>query len=133
MYRVSRKWARAVFPLFLTLPAYFLLNVPQPLSAQTLISGDISGTVTDPSGAVVPNAHVTVTSVETGQSKAATSDAGGAYRVSLLTPGHYKVSVTASGFETATLTVSVSPGVVVPANVQLTVGQASTTVQVVGS
>src|SRR5579859_5414266 len=110
-YRLSPEWARRALAVLLMLPTFFLLTIPEPLSAQTLISGDISGTVTDPSGAVVPNAHVTVTSVETGQSKAATSDAGGAYRVSLLTPGNYKISVTASGFQTSTLTVTVVAGV----------------------
>lgn len=133
MFRLSRKCAWGVFPLLLALPTSLLLTSPEPASAQTLISGDISGTVTDPSGAVVPNAHVTVTSIETGQTKAATSDAGGNYRVSLLTPGHYKISVTAPGFQTSTLTVSVVAGVVTAANAQLTVGQTSTTVQVMGS
>ena len=133
MSYLSNKWARGVSSFLLAVPACFLLNLPQAASAQTLISGDISGTVTDSSGAVVPNAHITVTSVETGQAKAATTDTGGAYRVSLLTPGHYNISVTAPGFQTSTLTVTVVAGVVVPANVQLTVGQASTTVQVVAT
>lgn len=133
MFQASRTWARRVISVLLALSACFLLNLPQTASAQTLISGDISGTVTDSSGAVVPNARVTVTSVETGQSKAATADAGGAYRVSLLTPGHYNIAATAQGFQTATMSVQVVAGVVTPANLQLTVGQASTTVQVVGT
>ena len=47
--------------------ALAFLTLPQPLKAQSNISGDISGTVMDASGAAVPNAQVTVTSLEKGQ------------------------------------------------------------------
>jgi len=69
---------------------------------QSNISGDIAGTVTDPSGAAVSNAQVTVTSDARGDSKVVTSDSNGSFRVPLLSTGKYKVSVTAAGFQTAT-------------------------------
>ena len=59
------------------------------LMAQSLISGDLTGTVTDPSGAVVPNATVTLKSDATGETRTATTNANGAYRFSLLGPGSY--------------------------------------------
>ena len=99
-------------------------------SAQTNISGDISGTVTDASGAVVPNATVTVTNKGTGEVKTAKSNATGSYRVSLLPPGAYHVVVTESGFQTSSSDVSVSAGQVQAADAKLNVGNSSTTVEV---
>jgi len=62
-----------------------------PLHAQA-ISGDLVGTVTDASGAVVPNATVTATNVATGVRATASSNASGIYRLSNLLPGNYNVS-----------------------------------------
>jgi hypothetical protein len=98
--------------------------------SQSNISGDLSGTVADASGATVPNAQVTVTSVERGNSKVVTTDAQGNFRVPLLSPGKYNVSVAAPGFATATAQSTVSAGVTTPLNFKLTVGQTTTTVEV---
>ena len=109
----------------------FLVDTSAPvLYAQSNISGDIAGTVTDASGAAIPNAQVTVTSLEKGQAKVVLSDRVGDYRVPLLSPGRYQVKATAKGFETSTVQVTVSAGSVTPVNVALTVGQASTTIEV---
>src|ERR1700745_1351150 len=70
-----------------------------PAAAQSLTSGDAAGTITDPSGAVVPNATVTLKSNDTGATQTRTTNAQGAYRFSLLAPGTYTISVTASGFQ----------------------------------
>ena len=58
------------------------------LRAQTAGTGALTGTVTDSTGAVVPNATVTVTSADTGQVRTATTGADGNYEVNLLTPGN---------------------------------------------
>src|SRR5581483_4901618 len=68
------------------------------LQAQTT-EGAIVGTVTDPSGAVISGAVVTVTNMGTGIAVKATTDASGAYVVTPLHIGHYSVSVEASGFK----------------------------------
>ena len=108
-----------------------LANSSAPsLYAQSNISGDITGTVTDASGAALPNAQVTVTSLEKGQAKVVLSDRVGDYRVPLLSPGRYQVKATAKGFETSTVQVTVSAGSITPVNIALTVGQASTTIEV---
>ncbi len=81
------------------------------LAAQTAGTGALTGTITDPSGAVVPNATVTVTSVDTGQSRTAMTGADGAYKVSLLPPGNYRVRIEAMGFkpvEVPSITVTVT-------------------------
>jgi len=76
-----------------------LLLATALLSAQTAGTGAVTGTVTDSSGAVIPNATVTATQTETGQERTATTSADGTYRFSLLPPGTYKVTFTASGFK----------------------------------
>jgi len=75
-------------------------------------SGDLTGTVTDPTGAGVPNAKITVTDREKGVERSATTDEHGGYRVSGLPPATYKVSVEHAGFQTEVAT-----------SVVLTVGQ----------
>ena len=68
--------------------------------AQTAATGGLTGTVTDQTGAVVPNATVTVTSADTGQARTVTTDAAGTYKIGLLPPGGYRVKFEASGFKT---------------------------------
>jgi Carboxypeptidase regulatory-like domain len=81
------------------------------LLAQTAGTGGLTGTVTDSSGAVVPNATVTATSLDTGQARMATTGADGTYSIGLLQPGNYRVKFEAAGFkavEIASATVTVT-------------------------
>src|SRR5665213_4429886 len=65
------------------------------------VSGaSLSGTVKDSSGAVIPNAQVSITDVATGVVRNATTDSSGFYSAPNLLPGDYEVSVTAPGFST---------------------------------
>ena len=64
--------------------------------------GTISGSVKDPSGAVVPGAQIVVKEIHTGTTNKTQSDAAGEYVVPFLLPGDYTVTVTAKGFETLT-------------------------------
>src|SRR5258706_12920335 len=74
------------------------------LGAQAQIgTGSITGIVTDSSGAVVPEAGVTVTNADTNVARVTTSTASGDYAVTGLLPGRYSVSVKKSGFRSATL------------------------------
>jgi len=70
-----------------------------PLRAQ-VAGGTLSGTITDPSGAVVPNAEVVITNSATGISRNVTTNADGFYSAANLLPGSYEVSVSATGFNT---------------------------------
>ena len=73
-----------------------------PVAAVAQIgTGSITGIVTDPSGAVVPDAEVTITNVATNVSRATTSTTAGDYAVTGLLPGHYTVKVSKSGFRSA--------------------------------
>ena len=83
----------------LVVASLLFLSVPS-LIAQTAASGALTGTVTDSTGAVVPNVTVTVTSTDTGQARAVTTDAAGTYKVGLLPPGNYRVKFEVNGFKT---------------------------------
>jgi hypothetical protein len=69
------------------------------ITAQTSSTGALSGTVTDPSGGVIANATVTVTNLQTGQTRTATTTSTGSYQISLLPPGNYSVRFDAAGFK----------------------------------
>lgn len=85
-------------------------------------SGDIKGTVTDPKGAVLPNAAVAVVGTETGLRRTAVTDDAGQYRVTNLPPATYDVSAELHGFDTALRKgVTVTIGETVLADFQLNV------------
>lgn len=101
--------------------------------AQTTTSGDIAGTVTDPSGAVVAGATVTITSTDYGTTDTVKTSSTGAYRLPSLKPGNYKVTVSQTGFRTTVKAAVVAIGQVTTANIQLQIGQTSETVEVTGA
>src|SRR5277367_4840748 len=84
--------------LTIGLLAAMLLFSLAPAYSQSTTAGDIAGIVTDPTGAIVPGANVTLKSQATGTSQSATTNAQGYYRFSSLAPGQYLVIVTAPGF-----------------------------------
>ena len=69
------------------------------LHAQTSSTGALTVTATDPSGAVVPGATVTVAASATGVSRSHATESNGSYTFTLLPPGDYRVSISASGFK----------------------------------
>ena len=104
------------------------------LFAQTTLStGNITGTVSDPTGAVVSDAKVTITNTATGQKQELTSNAAGVFSSTPLPPGTYKVQVSAKGFNSISQSVVVQVGNTATVNAKLAVGQESTVVEVQGS
>lgn len=101
-----------------------------PAWGQSLTSGDIAGTVLDPSGAAVSNATVTLNNKDTGAQQTTSTTATGAYRFALLNPGNYSISVTAPGFQTMEQEAVVSVGQASTVNLKLSVATSSTTVEV---
>src|SRR5437667_11378711 len=73
-----------------------------PTWGQTAGTGAISGTVSDPSGAIVEDVKITVTSNATGGSASVTTSRSGTYLVPLLLPGTYRVEVSKEGFKLST-------------------------------
>ncbi|WP_158822638.1 carboxypeptidase-like regulatory domain-containing protein [Granulicella sp. S156] len=91
----------------------------------------LSGTVTDPSGAVVPGAHVKVHSLATGLDRVIDTNSDGLYVVPSLQPGDYSVQATASGFSSYSVQkVTVDVAQTVAVNMHLAVASAGETVQV---
>jgi hypothetical protein len=99
--------------------------------AQTTIStGSIQGTVTDPSGAVISGAKITITNKATGQVLSTTTTAAGAYTSGPLVPEDYLVRAEAAGFKTLNATIAVQVGVTASGNFKLELGQSSQVVEV---
>lgn len=119
----------AVFLSLFAMAFLVFLSAPR-VRAQSLTTGGITGVVTDPSGAVVPNAQVTLKSATKGTSQTTKTNGGGVYQFSFLDPGPYTISVVANGFQPATQTVSVSVGQPTSANIPLALASAGTTVTV---
>ena len=74
-------------------------SLPQRAGAQTLY-GSLVGNVTDPSGAAVPGATITVTQRQTQLTRTVTADPSGGYKVATLSAGTYDIKISASGFRT---------------------------------
>jgi Carboxypeptidase regulatory-like domain len=132
MCKVSQYWARRLCTLLLVLGIPILLTIPRPAAAQSLISGDIAGTVTDPSGAAIQGATITATNTGTGQVKTVQTGGAGDYKLGLLQPGTYTVSIAAPNFQTVQQTVSVVIGQTSTMSVALPVAKGATTVEVLG-
>src|SRR5262245_52022526 len=91
---------------FRKLPALtllFLLLVTGALCVAQTSKGIIAGTVHDSTGAVIPSATVTVTNTLTGESRNATTNEVGTYRIEAVEPGLYSIKVSAANFKTTTV------------------------------
>ncbi|HQU93712.1 MAG TPA: carboxypeptidase-like regulatory domain-containing protein, partial [Pyrinomonadaceae bacterium] len=99
-------------------------------SAQSF-TATLVGKVSDPGGAIVPGATVTVTKVDTNQTRTATTNDGGEYLISQLAPGTYKVTIGASGFKsTINQNVVLETDITRRVDVKLDVGSISESVTV---
>jgi hypothetical protein len=119
--------------LFLLLPTLLLcLCAPAELRAQTTTSGGLTGVVTDPSSAVVPDADVGIRDNAKGTTQTKKTDREGVYQFFFLAPGRYTLTVTRDGFQKESRAVSVLLGPPVTVNVALELAKASTAVKVTG-
>lgn len=81
-----------------------------PTVRAQVATATLSGTVTDPSGAVVPNAKVTIENVATGQLTETHTDADGVFRADNLSPGDYRVSCSVDGLGVRTTEITLAAG-----------------------
>jgi len=103
--------------------------LPQRSFAQ-VTSGDVVGVVTDTTGAVVPNAAVTATNVDTGVQSTGKTNANGEYRIPNLLPGRYRIDANGNGLKGQVAQVVVRLNQTITANVTAAAQAASTTVEV---
>jgi len=111
----------------------FLLAVLAIPALAQVDTGTISGVVSDPSGALVAGATVTVTNSGTGAVHSAVTAKNGAYQVVNLSAAIYKVQIAAPGFEGFASVVQVTVGGHVPLDAHLVVGSNNATVEVLAS
>ncbi|MEP7037933.1 MAG: carboxypeptidase regulatory-like domain-containing protein [Acidobacteriota bacterium] len=122
---------RKSFILKIGIVFLFMMSLLTAISAQTVTTGQLTGNVTDQSGAVVPGATVTVTQVGTGEQRTATTSDDGNYTVPNLAVGTYRLNISKNGFkETAVGSVLVSVANVTRQNVSLEIGQLSEVVEI---
>ncbi len=93
-----------------------------------LASGEIKGTVTDPSGAVVPGATLTATNTDRGLTRTTATDIRGDYRILSLPPGNYTLKAEMAGFAAQQRNVQVTVGEVLSADFRLQVGASIQTI-----
>ena len=113
------------------LPLILLLAFPLSVFAQSTVgTGSIVGIVSDPTGAVVPGARVTVTNLGTGRRIDLTTNSAGSFNSGALVPGNYQTKVMASGFNAVETRVTVQVGNTATVNVKLQIGQENQVVEV---
>jgi hypothetical protein len=108
-----------------------LILIPSAAFGQARIEGQLSGTITDPSGAVVPGATITVTQPSTGFTRTVTSNDAGAFVFPDLLPGTYTVTASAKGFSASVYNeVNIYAGRTTDLKVSVKVGTTTETVEV---
>jgi hypothetical protein len=112
---------------------FLLLTGASSLLAQAAGAASVQGTVTDPTGAAIPNATVTLRLTSTGVARVTTSDGQGVYALPNVPVGPYSLNVTAQGFQSFTQTGVLEVGNNISIDPHLTVGSASEHVEVQAS
>ncbi|NDQ56309.1 MAG: TonB-dependent receptor [Acidipila sp.] len=120
---------RTILPICAFAILSFCLCVSLPVSAQ-VTTGEVTGLVTDSSGAAVPGATVAAECPETKQTYTATTSEAGEYRIAQMAVCVYKVSASAQGFKTSLRDVTVSIALLTKADFQLQIGQKTETITV---
>ena len=110
--------------------AFFAVLLFGPVTTAQVVTGDILGTITDPSGAVMPSAKIVITNTGTQQTHELTSGTSGNYILTNLPSGYYSITVTAPGFKTAVVKVKLDAGSRLRQDLNMTLGENTQTVQV---
>jgi hypothetical protein len=113
-----------------TISTFITLMLFAAISLAQTETGQITGKVTDPNGAVIPNASISIKSVDTGHERTATANEDGSYSIVALQPGIYEVTAQAGSFKPGTKRVHVTVGSKVTVDLQLTVSEVAGTVNV---
>ena len=99
-------------------------------AGQSLITGRIAGTVTDPTSLVVPNAAIILLNLDTGETQSSTTNGDGIYSFAQVKPGRYQITVTKSSFAKMVRTISVEVGQTTLVDLTLQISTAAETIEV---
>src|ERR1700722_16277168 len=131
-HMITRETFRRGFWAFVFVFSTLVPLISPPAYGQ-VVGATLSGTITDASGAAVPQGSITVKNVATGIGVSASSNASGFYVVPNLIPGPYTVTVSAAGFRTEVRAgIELTVGAQQALNIALQVGEVSQTVEVTG-
>jgi hypothetical protein len=125
------RFGKTLFSQAVTLVLAFAVIAAIPAAVAQTVTGTIRGTVTDSTGAVVANAHVTATNQSTGVATGTTTNRDGAYNLQFLPIGTYTITVSSTGFQTSSIgpfTLEIDQ--IAKIDATLKIGSASTTVKV---
>src|SRR3989440_4709680 len=128
MIKAQRSIAQISFVFLILCSAISVASVF--VDAQALNAGTVTGVITDPNGAVVPNATVTISNPLTGYTRTANTDADGMFHFNDVPPNNYHLSITATGFSGAQQDLVVRQSVPISLKIPLSVGGATETVTV---
>jgi hypothetical protein len=129
-HRPAKKYAVTVL-IFASIMVRMLMTTP--IYAQ-LVGATLSGTVTDPSGAVVPQSRASIKNMSTAITTTVLTNAEGVYAAPNLLPGDYEVTVSATGFKTEVRRgVNLTVGAHRVLNISLQVGEAAQRIEVTGT
>ena len=126
----TRRWTGKASPIVSVLITFFLALVLGASALAQSSQGTVSGLVTDPSGAVLPDSAITATNTATGEILKTTSNADGLFVFPLLPVGPYKIEATRAGFATFDQAVQVTVGAKIDLKMNLRVATGNQTVQV---
>src|SRR5260221_10620181 len=129
--RARYSQAQGAFMSHRNLPAIVVVMLILAGTALAQFRGSLRGTVTDPSGAAIPGATVTLVNTDTNSTIVSTSDANGTYNFNALPPAPYRLTAEHQGFSKKVLEhVQIIPEQLNSLDLQLEVGQVATTVTV---
>ena len=128
---VSQQYSPRWVPALVLCAGLLVPVLPGPLCAQTTVgTGSIVGTVSDPSGAMISGARVTITNLATRQVVNVATNSSGTFNSGALVPGDYRTLVSAKGFSSAEAATTVQVGNTSTVNVTLRIGNEKEVVEV---
>jgi Carboxypeptidase regulatory-like domain len=129
-WRFTRELFRGAVAAYLLVATIAFLAGSTAATAQTLTTGDVAGSITDPTGAVIPGATVLLANMGTGTKQTTTTNDSGVYRITFLPPGRYTVTAQAAGLKAEVAHITVQVGQVTTLNLTAQVQATQTVVEV---
>src|SRR3974390_2516091 len=122
--------AKKLSLILILLPLMWVSAIHYSLAQTTVGTGSIVGTVSDSSGAVISGAKVAITNIATHQVVNLAANSSGSFNSGALIPGEYRARISAEGFSSADVSLTVLVGNTATTNVKLQIGQETQVIEV---